>query len=691
MSFLTPAFFLGLGAIAIPVLVHLIQREKKRVVNFPSLMFVRQIPYQSVRRRRIRHWFLLFMRAAAIALIVLAFARPFTRPGAAAPAAASAGARDVVIVLDQSASMGYGDHFEKAKDAARQIVRGLGSDDRATLVLFAKNAEENMRATSDRARLEGAIDAAKVTSGATRFGPALKLADSILSRSPLKRREAVLISDFQKTGWSGSEDAHFPDGTSLTTASVASGGTGNLSVPSVSFGRANFSGQERITVTAGISNKGDATLANIPVTLTIDGHDIETLRASVLPQSSSSVTFKEFTLSGANVRGSVKAGDDPMPADNTFNFVLSPSEPVSILVVDSGNADPSLFLSKALSIGTTPQFQVDVVPASRFAPGSLDKRAVVIINDTMFPPGAAGGALKRFVERGGGLLIVAGDHTTWPASGTSGSPEADLLPGKLGGAIDRTDSPTGALGFLDYSHAVLEIFKAPRSGDFSAAHIYRYRSIEPAAGDRVLARYDDGAVAAAERKIGNGRVIVWTSTLDDSFSDIGVKPIFLPLVHQLVRYLARYEQPASWYTVGQVLDLSARAKNRNDRVVVAPSGARTTQQASRGSADGSLELNEQGVYEVRNAGANVGRPESLAVNLDPAESDLAALDPRELVASVTGHATAESAEPTMAQEMTREETEKRQSLWWYLLVAGVVLLGSETLISNHLSRKEKFL
>ena len=691
MSFLTPLFFVGLGAIAIPVLVHLIQREKKRVVNFPSLMFVRRIPYQSVRRRRIRHWFLLFLRAAAIALIVLAFARPFTRPGAAAPAAGAAGARDVVIVLDQSASMGYGDHFEKAKDAARKIVRGLGGEDRATLVLFAKNAEENMRATSDRARLEAAINAAKVSSGATRFGPALKLADSILSRSPLKRREAVLISDFQKTGWSGSEDAHFPDGTSLTTASVASDGTSNLSVPSVAFGRTNFSGQERITVTAGISNKGDAKLTDIPVTLTIEGHDIETLRASVLAQSSSSVTFKEFTLSGANVRGSVKAGDDPMPADNTFNFVLSPSEPVSILVVDSGNADPSLFLSKALSIGTTPQFQVDVVSAARFAPGSLEKRAVVIVNDTTFPPGAAGGALKRFVERGGGLLIVAGDHTTWPAAGTSGSPEADLLPGKLGGAIDRTDSPTGALGFLDYSHAVLEIFKAPRSGDFSAAHIYRYRTIEPAASDRVLARYDDGAVAAAERKIGNGRVIVWTSTLDDSFSDIGVKPIFLPLVHQLVRYLARYEQPASWYTVGQVLDLSARAKNRNDRVVVSPSGARTTQQAAKGAADGSLELSEQGVYEVRNTGANVGRPESLAVNLDPAESDLAALDPRELVASVTGHATAESAEPTMAQEMTREEAEKRQSLWWYLLVAGVLLLGSETLISNHLSRKEKFL
>jgi hypothetical protein len=41
--------------------------------------------------------------------------------------------------------------------------------------------------------------------------------------------------------------------------------------------------------------------------------------------------------------------------------------------------------------------------------------------------------------------------------------------------------------------------------------------------------------------------------------------------------------------------------------------------------------------------------------------------------------------------MTREEAERRQSLWWYLLMTGLLLLAVETVISNHLSRKEKFL
>src|SRR5580765_6453082 len=126
MSFLAPLFFVGLAAIAVPIVVHLIQRERKRVVEFPSLMFVQKIPYQSVQRRRIRHWFLLLMRAAAIALLVAAFSRPFLPEGAAATLAASGGSREIVVLVDQSASMGYGDHWQRAKDAASKAIDSIG-------------------------------------------------------------------------------------------------------------------------------------------------------------------------------------------------------------------------------------------------------------------------------------------------------------------------------------------------------------------------------------------------------------------------------------------------------------------------------------------------------------------------------------------------------------------------------------
>jgi Mg-chelatase subunit ChlD len=681
MAFLSPFLLVGLGAIAVPILVHLIQRERKRVIEFPSLMFVQKIPYQSVRRRRIRHWALLLMRAAAIALIVAAFARPFLPASAAAALAASGGTREVVVLLDQSASMGYGDRWQRAKAEAGKVLDSIGPADKATLVLFSRNAEENMRATSDRGRLQAALRAAPLTAGATRFGPALKLAESILTRSSLQRREAVLVSDFQKTGWSGSEDVHFPEGIALTPVSVATETVTNIAVPSVQFARSSFSNQERITVTAGVSNKSATPAAGVPVSLEIDGHVIETLPVNVGPNASASVSFSPFTLSEPTVHGVVKAGTDPMPADNSFDFVLAPSQSVSILVVDSGSGNSSFYLTKALGIGNTPTFNVEVVPVSRVTPQMLERRSAVVLNDVALPAAFAGGALKRFIENGGGLLVAVGEHTNWPTN------DADLLPGQLGTVVDRMEGRGATIGFRDYSHPVFEVFKAPRSGDFSAARVMRYRTIQPVADARILARYDDGGIAAAERRVGTGRVIVLTTTLDDSWNDLELKPVYLPLVHQLVRYIAQYEQSTSWATVGQVVDLATLLKSKADRVVVSPDGERRTIGANEPSI---LELTEHGAYEIRLASAPSARPERIAVNIDPAESDLTPMDTGELVAAATGRATQALAAADAATPLTPEDAEKRQNLWWYLLLAGLALLVAELIVANRLSQRERF-
>src|SRR4030095_3190707 len=134
MSFLAPLFFLALAGLAIPVLLHLTQREKKQIVHFPSLMFVRRIPYQSVRRRKIHNWLLLFVLLAALAFVILAFARPLIQRENAAPI--GAGAREVVVLLDNSYSMGFGDHWDRAVAAARSEFAKLTPSDRGSPLLF---------------------------------------------------------------------------------------------------------------------------------------------------------------------------------------------------------------------------------------------------------------------------------------------------------------------------------------------------------------------------------------------------------------------------------------------------------------------------------------------------------------------------------------------------------------------------
>src|SRR3954469_11346046 len=683
MGFVAPLILVGLGALAIPVLIHLIQRERKRVVEFPSLMFLRRIPYQSVRRRRIRDWTLLLMRLAALALVVMAFARPFFRRSTLA-AAAQNGAREAVILVDSSYSMDYGDRWSKARAAAVNAVRGLGPADRASLVFFSSGAEVAVRSAADRSRLESAIAAAAAGPGATRFAPALKLAGSLLAESALPRREIILISDFQRRGWEqtpGRDDVKLPERTTLTPIDVASGDTANVSVTPVSLQRTRFENHDRVAVTAGLVNHGTKPISNVMLSLDVDGQSIQSLPASVAPGGSSSVTFTPFTVASRNMRGTVRLPDDGLKRDNAFYFVVSPSEPVHAFVINrSGAEKQSLFLSRALSIGESPRVELTMRTPTTFSDADARAAGVVILNDVQVGDDL-GDRLARFIGTGGGVFIAAGPDATWPAR------LADMVPGLPGDVVDRTTTPPSRLGGLEYSHPVCEVFRAPRSGDFSVARFYGYRAVAQPTG-QVLARFDDGSPALLERKAGAGRVLLWTSTLDLDWNDLPVKPVFLPFVHTVTKYLADFSEPPASLTVGQVIPAPRKAGsrggagNRGGTIAIAPSGARV----SVDTEDGALELTEQGFYDVRTQGAGADSATTLASNVDLSESDLSPMDPRELAAAVAGHGPGELAGSGIGRP-SDEAQAQAQRLWWYLLVAGGLLLAAETLLSNRLSQK----
>ena len=135
-AFLTPAFLAGLAALAVPILIHLMHRERRDVVAFPSLMFLRKIPYRSVRRQKIRHWLLFLLRCLALVLLVAAFARPWLDRRSARATAAGRGARELVILVDRFFSMAFGDRWTRALDSARRVSNSIGPDELATIFFF---------------------------------------------------------------------------------------------------------------------------------------------------------------------------------------------------------------------------------------------------------------------------------------------------------------------------------------------------------------------------------------------------------------------------------------------------------------------------------------------------------------------------------------------------------------------------
>ncbi len=675
MSFLTPLFLVGLAGLAVPVILHLIQKERKNVVQFPSLMFLRKIPYQSVRRRRIRHWLLLFMRLAALALIVLAFARPFLRRSEIG--ASATGAREVVLLVDRSYSMGYGGKWQQAIAAAQSTISGLTSADRTSIVFFSSATEVALRSVSDRGRLQAALAGVQPSAGATRYGPALKLAGSILSESAIPRREAILISDFQRGGWQGGEGVRLPDGAVLTPVVIQESGKPNLAIAPVSLQQSEFQNQQRVTVTTGAVNHTDVAASNVEISLEIGGRAIQSRRVNVGARGSASTTFDPVTVADRNVRASVRLADDALARDNVFNFVVSPEDPVDVLIAErqGSGRNTSLYLTRAVAVSEAPRIEAKIRAADSLSAEDLAAASVVILNDTPIAQTTAE-RLQTFVQRGGGLFIVAGERASWPSV-------ADILPGAIGPSVDRSRGAAGRLGALEYGHPLFEVFRGPRTGDFASARFYNYRGVTAAAGAATLARFDDGQPALLERKVGTGRVLMWTSTLDTTWTNLALKPVFVPFIHRVVRYLGAYREPRPWRTVGDVVDpgLQAPAKGSDiSRVALTPSGSRISLD---GDGPEVLELAEQGFYEFRAQGRDADTPVVVASNVDLSESDLTALDPQEIAAAALGHAGAAAGGPTAPPSDDAQESAQR--VWWYLLFAGLLLLGAETVVANRLT------
>lgn len=693
LSFLTPLFFVGALALAIPILIHLTHREKREIVEFPSLMFLHKIPYRSVRRQKIRQWLLFLMRCAALLAIIAAFARPFwERTGAAA--GALTGAREVVILVDRSYSMGYGDRWDRALEAAEDAIADIAPEDRATLVVFSDRSEALNQPTSDPAELKAALAAARLGSGTTRYGPALKLATKLLEQSKLPRREVILITDFQKIGWQGDDDVQLPEGTVVTPVVLSDPDTSNVSVTSVILEREYLSDRERVVASARLTNKGIVPYEGSRVWLEVGGRSLQDKAVSLEPNSSVTVTFDPFTLPEGISRGTVRLEDDALPQDNQFHFVLWPGQSVSVLVLEGGGrrARRSLYLTRSLEIGDRPSFDVAVKKLSAFRNADLSGRSVVVLNDAAAPGAREREQLKEFVTNGGGLVIVLGE-----GSESSGWGEvAELLPARWGAPTDRSTDWGGTLSYLDYSHPVFEIFSAPHSGDFSPARFFRYRPMVGVLDRGVLARFDDGTVALAEKTLGEGKVLVWSSTLDTFWNDLALQPVFLPFVHQLAKYAADYSEAESWQTVGDLVDLARYLEHAGiqvpepatlggpELVASTPSGEKSylTQEENQYF----LGLEQQGFYDLRPVGASTqfDEPLSLAVNLDLTESDLSSLDPEEFISAIgfwQGDASVvESA------ELMPEDHERRQNFWWYLLMGAFLLLLVETAFSNRLSK-----
>lgn len=737
MGFLTPFFLAGLAALAVPVLVHLTRHEQGKPLAFPSLMFLKRIPFEETSRRRLRNPLLLLLRLTALGLLVVAFARPFVRDGRLAQVG-GAGPEEVVVLVDQSYSMELGGRWQGGVSMAQSVVSGLGTGDRVSIVAFSEVPRLVLRSAIDPSRAAAVLDTLGTTSLGTRLAPAVRLAASVLEASPLPRRRAVIVSDFQRAGWRRDSEAVFPEGTRVETLNAADEDTGagadNLALTGLELRRETANGRERMTARARVVATGEAMAgsaapapspapASPPASVSSSGisaevalwvDDSEVERATVVVPSAGSapVAFRPFTLTRPFTRGELRLTDAALQSDNALYFVASPGGGVRVLVSDPlGSGTSNVHLRQALGIAEGAGFDVRVI---RGAPSVADLEGthLVVLNGGAFPGGSGGDRLRTFVEGGGGLLIALGERSRTPSA------HADFLPAAVG-PISGAPSEPRRLGFVEYDHPVFEPFQGARSGDFSRAAFFRARSLDPTDG-RVLARFDDGAPALVEGRRGKGRILIWATGMDHLWNDLPLHSVYLPFVHRIAQHLAGQGELPAWHRAGATVNLARLAEIAGLPATAglpAPTDAPpTTANTSPVSPDAVamdphggavaldpdaplLTLTTRGIWEVRPPGERPDRPFALAANVDLAESDLQPMDLAEFAAAVGGTpGDAAATGPTSAdrradggtgnapEAVAGEAFEARQSFWRYLAGAAFVLLVLEAVLGNRLSR-----
>ena len=689
MSFLAPWFLAGLGLLSIPIIIHLTHRQRSRVTVFPSLMFLRKLPFKTMNRRRIRHPLLFALRSLAVILLALAFSRPFFD---AVTEVEAGSARDVVILLDVSASLGYEGRWEAALDSARAVIDGLGEGDRVAVATFDERARERLPLTLDLVAAREALADLSTTDLGTRLEAGIQLAGRMLAESEDRTREVALVSDFQRTGWEDGGRVRLPDGVSLRAASVAPEEAANVALAEAAVRAAD---DGRVRLLARLANMGEAAVEGLPVSLEIAGRTVATVPVDMPPRGVGTAVFDDLALPEGRSRGRLTVPGDGLAIDNEFRFMAAPEAGLRTLILENNRraSDGSLFLERALGIGDAPRIETSRTPATGLDAAALSAAEFAILNDADLADAGRAGRLREWVSEGGGLLIVLGRDASMNRWSDAGLALLGAGPGTL---VDAADGRR--LSWLDYDHPVFELFSGPRSGDFSGARFDRFWSLEPAGGTAVVARYDSGEPALLEHSVGEGRVLVWTSTLDRFWNDLALQPVFLPFVHRLALHATGYREPERWIEAGGVLELTALvgpggaggtdatglAGDEAEWVLVDPDGDRQPVEVGEGPT--WIEFPRAGFYQVA-LRDDAGRATTVAVNPRIAESDLAPVATERVVEAVAGVAPAEGAAGESGAAVGGETVPRRAELWWVLLLLAALVLGVESVLANRWTRQ----
>ncbi|MBP7934102.1 MAG: BatA domain-containing protein [Phycisphaerae bacterium] len=719
MSFLVPIMALGIAAALIPLIIHLRNRSRYRVVHWGAMHLLESVVRTNRRRVRIEQVLLLIVRMAIPAAIALFMARPVLTGWEALPGDAM---RSMVVVLDNSYSMEAGSgnqsSLAKAKRTTDAILAGLPRGSDAGVVPLAGGGHPVFaKSTVDLAGLRKRL--ADAPEGFARARPAAAIESAVGRFREMGHadRELVVVSDFQRVSWGEAETAELrrcaaglramPVKPHVTLLRCGGEPVDNVSVGALSFSRLAIGVGQRTRMTATVRNDGRSARSGLRVHLKVDGRESETTEIAVGSGEQAQVMFSQVFETAGSHYVEVAVDPDAIMADNSMLASLRVWSRIPVLLINGEPSPEPLggetdYLEIALQPFAGSGRLSDLVRARVLEPGQLDQKAlvdtrVVVLANVATLSAEQTNLLEEFVRSGGGLLFFSGSKTDvgWFNAALAKAGDG-LMPLRLrppaGSQTDREMQTSVAADHFE--HEAMVLFNNPENGTIAGAEVWMWLPPEDAgalktAGDAmtVLARLANGDPLLIERRLGEGRVIFCATACDADWGNMPMRPAYVPLMQQLVTYLASTVYPPTNVESGGELVLFLPPEREGARAkVTLPDGGSQSMTATAHGPRAVVAFGpawHPGLYVFSGEGIAATH---FAVNAPREESDLRMLDERELagVGTTLGADVAATFEEYATLQSHRRHG---REVWRYLFVAVLALLAVEMLLEQWFARR----
>jgi hypothetical protein len=648
LTFLNAGFWPWLLALGIPILIHLLTRRTRRVTALPTLTFLRRSLAQQSQMFRMRRWLLLALRLMLLFFLVLTFLKPTLT----APLDRAKGEkRAVVLVLDVSLSMGATrggvTALARAQGQAMTLLDGLRVGDSANVILAGATPRAVLnKPGSHFGALRQAVQSAQPTTERGDLPAAVALAVEQLLATEITRKELLLASDFQRTNWADARLDALPSDVKVVYLNSDAGERENAALTGLRMRPATPHAGEEAALIAEVWN-GSRAARSLSVSLAVQAESgADLARRNLPPQTISVPPFATGTVSfpitfpeAGSYRITAKLPPDSLPADDTRYLLADLRHSLkALLLTDSplnGSAGAA-FLARALNPTPALPGGVRVLPrrATDLTQTDLKTCDVVLWCGLETLPADKLPLLARYVQEGGSLLIFLSGERVLPqmqalAKQAKSGEGLPFLPQVL---LDATKQGKGFVTLTEarYDSPLLKLFKDPNVADLGKIRFYRfYITGEPDPKTEVLLKFEDGTTAAAWRNFGAGSILMCNFSPAPGESDLARQEVFPPLLHEFLKGMTRSEGERREFYPGGLASTTLDANGAQGTAqAVGPNGE--TEKVLWDRTSGSVILERASAPGFHRVLINARSVATLAVNTHPDESDLRALDPREL-------------------------------------------------------------